>query len=244
MFNIFSKKINQNIFNGIVDFHNHVLPGIDDGCKNVKESLKMLNIFNYLGIKKIIPSPHIYTELYPNNKKSIKSAFEKLKSNKEFIAQKVIINSYSAEYLIDDIFLNKLKNKDQLLCPFKNHVLIEIPLHGDVLILNEALFLLQESNYVPILAHPERFVCINDTKKIEQLKLRGAMTQLNINSLNGYYGKMVETKAKKWLRSGLYDFICTDAHNTYQLESISNIKITKKERKEIEKICLFQKSYI
>ncbi len=54
-----------------VDFHNHVLPGLDDGSPSLEESLKMLNAWVALGYKKIIASPHVISALYPNTKERI-----------------------------------------------------------------------------------------------------------------------------------------------------------------------------
>jgi protein-tyrosine phosphatase len=62
-FSFFFKKKKLNLFNGLVDFHNHLLPGIDDGSKSIEQSQEMLNIYNELGIEKIIASPHVFKEL-------------------------------------------------------------------------------------------------------------------------------------------------------------------------------------
>ena len=66
----------------LCDIHNHLLPGIDDGSKDVDTSTKMLNAYNELGIKSVIPTPHIYKELYPNTPTTVKDAFELLKQHK------------------------------------------------------------------------------------------------------------------------------------------------------------------
>ena len=70
-FSYFFRKKPQNLFRDMVDFHNHILPGIDDGSQSVSQSLKMLELFAELGVEKIIASPHIYKELYPNTPKTI-----------------------------------------------------------------------------------------------------------------------------------------------------------------------------
>jgi protein-tyrosine phosphatase len=226
-FSFFFKKKKQNLFNGLVDFHNHLLPGIDDGSKSIEQSQEMLNIYNELGIEKIIASPHVFKDLYPNTSKTIKKSYDSLMSS--LIDQETKLLGFGAEYMVDEFFFKELDKKSELLTCFKNHVLIEIPFFGQLKLLEEALFKLQNVGYVPILAHPERYIAIESSKKIEELKSRGAKMQLNALSLNGFYGKEVKEKSNNFLRSQLYDFICTDAHNTYQLKKLKEIYLKKKD---------------
>jgi protein-tyrosine phosphatase len=226
-FSFFFKKKKQNLFKGLVDFHNHLLPGIDDGSKSIEQSLEMLKVYNELEIEKIIASPHVFKDLYPNTPKTIKKSYDSLITS--LIDQKTKVLGYGAEYMVDEFFLKELDKKNELLTCFKNHVLIEIPFFGQLKLLEEALFKLQNRGYVPILAHPERYTAIESSKKIRELKSRGAKMQLNALSLIGFYGKEVKEKSNNFLRSKLYDLICTDAHNTYQLKKLKEIYLKKKE---------------
>lgn len=226
-FSIFFKKKHQNLFDGFVDFHNHLLPGIDDGSKSIEQSLEMIKNYNELGIKKVIASPHIFKDLYPNTTKIIKKSFDCL--NSSLINQETKLMGYCAEYMVDEFFLKELDKKSELLMCFEKHVLIEIPYFGQLKLLDEALFKLQNIGYIPILAHPERYSAIDSLTKIKELKAKGAKMQLNALSLIGFYGKEVKEKSSKILISELYDFICTDAHNPYQLKKLKEIYLKKKE---------------
>jgi len=226
-FSLFFRKKPQNLFKGFVDFHNHLLPGIDDGSKSIEQSLEMLKIYNELGIEKIIASPHIFKDLYPNTPKTIKKSFDNL--NSSMLDQNTKVLGYGAEFMVDEFFIKELDKKSQLLTCFENHVLIEIPFFGQLKLLEEVLFKLQNMGYVPILAHPERYTAIDSSKKIRELKSRGAKMQLNALSLIGFYGKEAKEKSNNFLRSLLYDFICTDAHNSYQLKKLKEIYLKKKE---------------
>jgi protein-tyrosine phosphatase len=62
----FFKKYQKPLFEGLCDMHNHLLPSIDDGSKNVEMSSKMLEGYLALGFTSVIPTPHVYQELYPN----------------------------------------------------------------------------------------------------------------------------------------------------------------------------------
>jgi tyrosine-protein phosphatase YwqE len=53
----------------------------------------------------------------------------------------------------------------------------------------------------------------------------------------GFYGKETQKKARLWLTNGLYDFVCTDAHNVNQLKKLEEIRLSKKELKAWKIVC-------
>ncbi len=235
MFSIFNKTYNQKLFNGLIDFHNHILPGIDDGSKSADESLKMLDVYEALGIEKVFASPHIYKDLYPNTAEEINDSFESFsKASKN---HKVNLLGYLAEYMIDEYFINEIEKKKKFLTCFGNHVLVEMPFFGEIKVLNKVLFLLQTEGYYPILAHPERYTFIQSVDDIKKIKRTGVKMQLNALSLIGFYSKESENKAKLFLKNRLYDSVCTDAHNVRQLKKLQEIKLNKKELIAWELIC-------
>ena len=222
----------------MVDFHNHILPGIDDGSKSIAQSLKMLDIYHDLGVEAVIASPHIYKDLYPNTPENISKSFETL--GPKAIQKNVKMKGYAAEYLVDEFFLENLKNNTPLLCCFDRHVLIEIPFIGRLKILEEALFAMQNAGYTAILAHPERYAAIHKTADLENLKIRGAKMQLNALSLKGYYGPEARMKASEWLVKDQYEFVGTDAHNEQQLLKLKSLQLNKKQLAAWRKVCEHQ----
>ena len=234
-FSFFFNKKQQKLFEGFVDLHNHLLPAIDDGSKSVDESMLMMDIYADLGVEKVITTPHIYKDLYPNTKQSIQTAFTKLQNSSE--NHEVELVGFAAEYLVDEFFMSNVKSKKQQLCCFGSHILIEIPFFDQLKRLNEALFLLQDQGYLPILAHPERYAVLQTIEAVETLKRKGAKMQLNALSIIGYYGPEVQKKASLCLKKGLFDFIGTDAHNPHQLNKLKDIYLSKKEHMAWCKIC-------
>ena len=107
MFDFFAKH-KKPLFEGLCDIHNHLLPAIDDGSKSVGMSLKMLEKYNALGITSVIPTPHVYQELYPNTPTTIKNAFEIL-TEKTSKIESPKVNAYAAEYMIDEVFMKNLQ---------------------------------------------------------------------------------------------------------------------------------------
>ena len=238
MFDFFTKH-KKPLFEGLCDIHNHLLPAIDDGSKSVGMSLKMLEKYNALGITSVIPTPHVYQELYPNTPTTIKSAFEIL-TEKTSKIESPKVNAYAAEYMIDEVFMKNLQTNMPALLLNNEYILVEITFFSETTRLVEAGFTLLQNNITPILAHPERYHSIPTIKEYKELKYKGFYLQLNALSLMGHYGPEVKQKAEKLLKEGLYDFVATDAHNPQHLKTLQNLSLSKKQGIQWEAIREFQ----
>ena len=238
MFSFFQKN-QKPLFEGLCDIHNHLLPGIDDGSKDINTSAEMLNEFEALGFKSTIPTPHIYKELYPNTTETIKNAFDLLKQYKGH-ENSIKINSYAAEYMVDEVFMKGLEEASPLLLLNDTYILLEINFFGQTKMLKSACFNLCQKDITPILAHPERYHMIKDISEYQNLKNQGFYFQLNALSLMGKYGPEVKQKAEKLLKEGLYDFVATDAHSVNDLKKLKNLSLTKKLGIQWESIREFQ----
>ena len=146
---------------GFVDIHSHILPGIDDGAKDVEESIVLISQLKKLGFSKIIGTPHTYPGLYNNTETSIKKSFKKIiDKNKDDIEIK-----YSSEYMLGDYLIPACKNKN-LLCLKSNYVLVEMSYLSAPNNLEEIIFQISINGYIPVLAHPERYMFfINNIEK-------------------------------------------------------------------------------
>ena len=177
--------------------------------------------------------------MYPNTPKTIKKSFQELTkaNNLDNVPQ---INSYSAEYMVDEFFIKNLETgvPNLLLC--KKYILLEIHIFGSTQHLEQACFELSQKKIVPILAHPERYHCLETVAQFKALKHKGFYLQLNALSLMGHYGPEVKQKAQLLLKSGLYDLLATDAHNTQNLEQLFSLKLSKKQGLQWEAIRDFQ----
>jgi protein-tyrosine phosphatase len=238
MFDFFAKH-KKPLFEGLCDIHNHLLPAIDDGSKSVGMSLKMLEKFDALGITSVLPTPHVYQELYPNTPTTIKNAFDELTAKTSKI-ESPKVSSYGAEYMIDEVFMKNLQTCMPSLLLKDEYILVEITFFSETTILVEAGFTLLQNNITPILAHPERYHSINTIKEYKELKNKGFLMQLNALSLLGHYGPEVKQKAEKLLKEGLYDFVATDAHNPQHLKNLQNLSLSKKQGIQWEAIREFQ----
>ena len=96
------------------DIHSHILPGIDDGSPDVETSIQLLQSLSDAGIRRFICTPHIIGDLYHNTPETINNALSKLKMAVQQKGMDLEISA-GAEYMMDDHFLELLRNKEPLM---------------------------------------------------------------------------------------------------------------------------------
>ncbi len=212
---------------GFVDIHSHLLPGIDDGAKNMDDSIELISKMSSYGIKNIITTPHVLGDVYPNTSKVIKQKLTEVKNELANRGIKDVQIAAAAEYMMDEQFSKLLENNDILTIKDK-YVLVEMSFFSAPINLYEILFEIQLKGYKPVLAHPERYNFYhNDLNNFYKLKNSGCLFQLNLLSLTEQYGKGVQKISNKLLKEGLYDFVGTDTHHHHHLELLQKIGIQK-----------------
>ena len=233
IFNLFKSKptLKELIPDGFVDIHSHILPGIDDGAKNVKESTELISEMKKLGFSKIIATPHTYSGLYENDIASISKSYNEL-MNKIDADIEIL---YASEYMIDHNFLNLLNN-DKLLTLNDRNILIEMSYLSKPINLSEIIFKIKVKEYTPIIAHPERYLFLSkNIKYLKYLKRCGCLFQLNLLSVTGYYGKQVRKFSEYLIDNDFIDFCGSDIHNIKHILSF-NKHIEIGSIKKLEKI--------
>lgn len=204
-----------------VDFHSHLVPGIDDGVQKMEESITILRNLKNLGYEKVITTPHIMTEAYNNNPEIIKKGYEEVK--KRLLEEKIDIEfQYAAEYYIDDTFANRML-EEKLLTFGENYLLVEKSMFQESDNFKEIAYNLLVKGYRVIVAHPERYKYLYEKSKIhefEKLKESGVWMQINLFSLVGLYGKQSQEIAEKLIDADLVDFVSSDIHKPDQLEHL------------------------
>jgi protein-tyrosine phosphatase len=221
----FKKKIPLTDFftDGFVDIHSHILPGIDDGAKDMDTSMALLLKMASYGIKNFITTPHVLGSVYPNSSEVIKQQLAAVKKELEKRNIKGISIQAAAEYMLDEEFSALLDQKDILVLK-DNYILVEMSYFSAPINLYELLFKIQLKGYKPVLAHPERYHFYHtDFKNYYQLKQAGCLFQLNLLSLTDQYGKGVQKTSEKLLKENLYDFVGTDTHHQNHLALLPKI---------------------
>lgn len=200
-----------------LDIHSHLLPGIDDGSKNIEQTVALMAELSELGMTKFVTTPHILHQVYENTPESILAKLEETK-------QQLPLNYHlraAAEYMMDSNFLTLLKSP--LLTLKDNVVLVEMSYLNPPMQLYDFIFDIQIAGYIPLLAHPERYSFYHGKfSEFQKLKNSGCKFQLNLLSCTGYYGKSVLECAKKLLAAGMIDFTGSDVHHRQHTDAFKD----------------------
>lgn len=206
----FRKRISladSGIFRGFTDWHCHLLPGVDDGVRTTEESLQILSLYEQLGVKEVWLTPHIMEDM-PNTTSALKAHFEELKT----VYQGNIALHLASENMLDNLFEERLAKNDLLpLGKDGKHLLVETSYFNPPMGLSNILQRIKAKGYYPVLAHPERYVYM-DEPDYRQLKDMGVRFQFNLFSLVGAYGTGVRKKAEWLLKNSFYDLTGSDTH--------------------------------
>ena len=228
MFSFFSKKkiSKDEVIDRLqIDLHSHLIPGIDDGAKTLEQSIELITSLANLGFKKLIITPHIMIDAYPNDEKDILNRLNILKLEIKKIDLDIQLEA-AAEYYMDEGFLSHLENP---LLINGEYLLFETSYMSKPMNMEELIYEIASRGYKPILAHPERYRYIKDLKKeYYRLKELGVYFQLDTSSLGGYYGQDAMEKATFLMNEGLVDFVGSDTHNK---KHIKNLEKTLNEEK-------------
>ncbi len=205
-----------------VDFHSHLVPGIDDGAKDMSDALQLISGLQRLGYKKVITTPHIMGDMYRNNSQTILAGLEAVKT--ELYKNKIDIQmEAAAEYYIDEYF-ERLVDDDELLTFGNGYLLFELSFLNKPTNLELIINKLKKKGIKPILAHPERYPYMFDKSlsKYHQIKEMGVYFQLNLLSALGGYNPNVLRAARHLIDADMIDFIGSDLHNKSQLDFLQD----------------------
>lgn len=214
MFNFFSRKTKDPIpFSFSTDIHCHIIPGVDDGSKDLATSVELVKKLRSWGVKRIFASPHVTQLTFENSPATIEGPFRQLKD--ELDAQGIdVALGHSAEYRIDDLFRKLLEDGKPLMLLPEDYILIENPFVQESWNIEQLVFDLQVSGKRPILVHPERYMYYNTKRqRYRDLHNAGLLFQINILSLAEAYGKQEKKLAEWMLKEGMVDFAGTDLHS-------------------------------
>ena len=177
----------------MIDFHSHILPGIDDGSRNLEQSIYMVNEAKNVGFTKIISTSHYMENYYECNEQERKRLLKEVQDSVDGIELYLGNEIYITNNMID-----LLKNGQASSINNTRYVLFEFPLiNTKPMNDKEVIYRLIENGYIPIIAHPERYPFVQENPDyLFELEEMGALFQANFGSIIGMYGG----KAKKTLK--------------------------------------------
>ena len=201
----------------MLDLHVHVLPGIDDGPRNLDDALKLARALVADGIEHVVATPHIYPGVFDNTPHRIAEAFERLQTavTAEGLA---LTMTWAAEVRICPEIIDWLEHRrlplldGSLVGP--STALIELP-DGQIPVGTDRLAgLMLERGITPLIAHPERNKAVMEQpSRLEALRRMGCRFQLTAGSVIGEFGSKAHATARHLLDAGWADVVASDAHN-------------------------------
>jgi protein-tyrosine phosphatase len=206
----------------MIDTHCHILPGMDDGAKELHESISMAEEAYKQGLEAIWATPHyIPGETSPAKENILTKTAELNMALKKYgLPVKVI----PAEEILLTNELPVLFEQDVLLTinNCKKFLLIELPFGEAPIYTEKTLFELMVKGVTPIIAHPERSFSIQKNPAwAKKLVSSGVFLQLNAGSLLGYFGSKVQSTAKALLKEGIVHLLGSDAHSPHGRRAMS-----------------------
>lgn len=235
MFNFFHKNKAEELFFH-TDIHSHVVPGVDDGSKDLDTSMYLVKSLRGLGINRIITTPHVTGTTFENTPQTLHEPFNQL--SQAISAENLDIEiSHAAEYRLDEFFEHKVFEKNDFMLLPNDYILIENSFIQQALNFDEMVFELKLKGLYPILAHPERYKYYFQNKsRYEAMHDAEILFQVNLLSFSGHYGADVKNIAFWLLEKGMIDFIGTDLHTVSHVDSIKRFIKTSDYRKLRDKV--------
>ena len=198
---------------GYIDLHSHILPGLDDGARDVEESKEMLKQAWEEGIREIIATPHFFASKKSASKEQILESISAVEESmaelgffiKIYPGNEVYYRS-EAEELVEQGIANTMAGS--------HYVLVEFDPMTEYSYLRNGILKLVSYGYTPILAHTERYECLfRNKEKLQRVKDHGALIQVNSATITkGAFDEMGK-RGRYLMKKELLDFISSDSHS-------------------------------
>lgn len=194
-----------------IDYHSHVLPGLDDGATDLQNAVELVSAMKSWGFEKITCTPHI-NALYRNTPDTIGRAFDLLQ---EAVGDDVML-AMSAEYRLVPETWPEVLEKNWIMPIEDRFILTELPISHREEMRHikpiEEFKKLLSMGLTPILPHPERYFYLSHDELLEFVEA-GVAIQCNYGSLAGLYGIAARDRARALVAEGIVTMYGTDMHN-------------------------------
>lgn len=193
----------------MIDFHSHILPGMDDGSKSVEESVEMLKALSEQGIKRVAATPHFYA-----NDESVSEFLGRRQASLERLSGSLLPQMPQIMLGAEVRYYEGLSRHESIrdLClQGTKLLLIEMPeCRWSEFAIRELTDIACGGRIIPVLAHIERCIFLQKKEVLFRLLHNGVLMQTNAEFLNGFLSR---SKAVKLLKNNQLHFIGSDCHN-------------------------------
>lgn len=200
---------------GPVDFHNHVIPGVDDGAVDEEQARAALEAFVAQGVRRLVATPHVDASLVARpaalaeRLAELDAGWLRLRRVVEAAGGVEVLRG--AEVMLDTPEPDL--SDERLRLAGGDFALVEFPFMTVPPQSQRVLQRLVAAGVVPVIAHPERYAGVSpDSTLPEQWRSTGARLQVNAGSLTGRYGPQPQAIARALLERGAVDYVCSDYH--------------------------------
>ncbi|WP_083189941.1 tyrosine-protein phosphatase [Orenia metallireducens] len=197
----------------MIDIHTHILPNVDDGAKDLSESLEIAREAERQGVTMIVATPHYMEEGYGISPAETKKRVEELQEelNRAEINIKILPG---AEIYIMPNLAKRLKEGIVPTINNGRYILVEFPMTKIPDYTDNLLYDLKVMGYTPIIAHPERYKEIQtDPNRLYYWVKDGILAQLNAGSLLGMFGSEVKETAEVLVNHNMVQLMASDLHS-------------------------------
>jgi protein-tyrosine phosphatase len=205
---------------GYVDLHAHHLPGLDDGAKDPRMSLEMVNAVASLGFTTLSITPHQRAGMFLPSRADIDAAFASLQSEVARAFPELTL-TLAAENYWDEVALERMTSGGLPSYGGGPAFLFEVPPPMMPPRLTERLFELRMAGWLPVMAHPERYHAIQkDPAKAEDFG-RNAALVVDLGAIDGAHGRNEQKTVRRLLEDGLVHAAATDIHSPNDQRAIA-----------------------
>ena len=199
----------------MIDLHNHLLPGIDDGAKKLEETLEFLRIGHRDGVRKVVATPHMRPGIYDNRRELILQRVAMVReAQRGDEAEAVTLLPGAEVFFTADVVQLARAGELMTVGDGGRYLLLELPYQQAPLGVDDTIFQLRLLGITPLMAHPERVAYyLEDIERVAASVRIGALTQVTGASVTGQFGDRARDFARALLERNLVHVLASDSHD-------------------------------
>ena len=192
----------------MIDFHSHILPGIDDGAEDIETALKMLSISKGNGVDTVVLTPHCH----PRSQEHIDSFLERRENAFKMLSSEIVNQELPKIIPASEIRIyqgfHKYNRLDELCIQGTRYILLEMPYEIWKDYAFEEIYQITRLGFKPIMAHLDRF--LDQEKHFREIFSLGSLVQVNTSA---FLESSTRRKMAKLFESGNIHVVGSDTHN-------------------------------